>query len=147
MAAFRGIELAEAAVPRGVTFGEAAAMLTAHPVSAVAVLDDDGRVVGVFGSDQLLSGIFPRYLRELRHTAFAKDDDELLGRWLREHRDEPIGDHMHAPVTLDEDASATHAAEVFLHCELDALPVVRNERFLGMLGRSEFCRAMLEDTR
>jgi len=51
--------------------------------------------------------------------------------------------HMRPPVTLDEDSSAIHAAERFLHCDFGALPVVRNGRFVGMLGRAEFCRAVL----
>ena len=76
-----GIELVPAAVHRGVTFREAAEALTVHPVSALAVLDDtNDRVVGVFGGDDLLRGLFPRYLEELHHTAFARDDPALLAR-------------------------------------------------------------------
>jgi CBS domain-containing protein len=140
-----GIQLVPAAVRRDVTFREAAEALTAHPVSALAVLDErNGRVVGVFGGDDLLRGLFPRYLGELHPTAFARDDPALLERCAERAATEPVEGHMHEPVIIEHDSSATHVAEVFLHCELDALPVVRDGRFVGMLGRSEFCRAMLE---
>jgi len=141
---FLEIELVPAAIRRDATFREAADALTAHPVSALAVLDAADRVVGVFGGADLLSGLFPSYLGELRHTAFARDDPALLERYTREASSEPVERHMHRPVTIEHDASATHVAEVFLHCDLDALPVVRDGRFAGMLGRSEFCREVLK---
>ena len=143
MTALFGIELVPASVRRGATFREAAEVLAAHPVSALAVLDDDGHVVGVFGNEELLRILFPPYLGELRHTAFVRDDRDLLERRAQEAGAAPVERHMHAPTMIDHDASATHVAEVFLHCELDALPVVRDGRFAGMLGRTEFCREML----
>ncbi len=146
MATVLGIELVPASVPVTATVREAAAVLTAHPVSAAAVLDEHQAVVGVFGGDDLLLSLFPRYLDELRHTTFARDDPALLERRAREAGEEAVRDHMARPVMVDVGASATHVAEVFLHCEFDALPVVAEGRFVGMLGRSEFCRAMLEAT-
>jgi CBS domain-containing protein len=144
VADFLGIELVPAAIRRDSTFQEAAETLTAHPVSAVAVLDEAERVVGVFSGDDLLRGVFPRYLGELRHTAFARDDPALLERVARAASKEPVGGYMHRPVSVEQDASATHVAELFLHLDLDALPVVHAGRFVGMLGRSEFCREMLK---
>lgn len=137
------IELVPASVPRTATFLEAAEVLVSHPVTTIAVLDADDRVVGLFGDADLLGGFFPGYLAELRHTAFAGDDDAILGERTRAAATEPVEKHMKRPVTLDEDTSATHAAERFLHCDFGALPVMRDERFVGMLGRAEFCRAVL----
>ncbi len=146
MAQLFGIELVPASVPVGSPFLDAAAVLTAFPVSTIAVLDRDGRVAGLFGGDHLLAGLFPAYLKELRHTAFVTDDELLLERRAREVAGEPVEKHMVEPVVVDAGTSATHVAELFLHCEEDALPVVEDGRFLGMLGRSEFCRVMLRRT-
>jgi CBS domain-containing protein len=143
MADFLGIELAPAAVRVEATFREAVESLAAHPVSAVAVLDEHDRVVGVAGSEALLRGLFPRYLRELRHTAFARDDPALLERCAREASAQPVRAYMGPPVSVEQDASALHVAEVFLHHDYDAVPVVDRGRFVGMLGRAEFCRAMI----
>ena len=138
-----GIELVFAAVPEGATFLEAASSLTEHPVSAIAVLADDDSVVGVFGNDRLIHGLFPHYLEELNHTAFATDDPKVLIRWASEAATEPVNAHMRTPANIDIDASAMHVAEVFLHENHDALAVCENGRFVGMLGRSEFGNAML----
>jgi len=138
-----GIELVPAAVSHAATFREAAEALATQPVSAVAVLGDDEAVVGVVGTEALLHGLFPRYLTELRHTAFVRDDTALLAECALEAGAEPVGEHMADPVVAEHDASATHVAELFLHHDFDALPVVKEGRFIGMLGRAEFCRAMI----
>jgi CBS domain-containing protein len=137
------IELVPASVPRSATFLEAAEELVSHPVTAIAVLDEDDRVVGLFDDAELLGGLFPRYLAELRHTAFADDDAGLLAERARAVAGERVELHMQPPIVLDEAASATHAAERFLHCRHGALPVTRDGRFVGMLGRAELCRAVL----
>ena len=138
------IELVPASVPRTATFLEAAEVLVSHPVTTIAVVDDEGRVVGLFGDADLLSGFFPGYLAELRHTAFASDDEAILGDRAQKLAPEPVEKHMREPVVLDRAASALHAAERFLHCDFGALPVTREQRFVGMLGRAELCRAVLK---
>jgi CBS domain-containing protein len=135
-----GVTLVPASVSPDATFDEAAATLVRHPVSTLAVVDADGRVVGLFGGEDLIRGLFPGYLGELRHTAFAREDAALAAQ-VRTH--EPIRDHVRKPESIEVDSGALHAAERFLHCDVDALPVVQRGRFVGMLGRSEFCRAML----
>ena len=137
------IGLHPASVPRTATFLEAAEKVTNERVETIAVLDADGAVVGLFGGDEVLRGIFPRYLTELRHTAFAADDVGLLRSRIDEVSGEPVERHMRAPVTVDIGASAIHLAERFLHCDFDALAVVEAGRFAGMVRREEFCRAML----
>jgi len=137
------IELVPASVLQTATFLEAAEALVSHPVTTIAVLDGDGRVVGLFGDADLLGGFFPGYLAELRHTAFTGNADAILGERTRAAAAESVEKHMRRPVALDEETGAIHAAERFLHCDFGALPVVRDERFVGMLGRAEFCRAVL----
>lgn len=137
------IELVPASVPEAASFMDAAEVLVAHPVNAIAVVDGEERVVGLFADSDLLKGAFPGYLTELHHTAFADDDASNLAERAAAVASEPVSRHMHDPIVLDASSSATHAAERFLHCDLGALPVTREGRFVGMLGRAELCRAAL----
>lgn len=139
----RDIELVDASVPRTATFADAAEVLISHPVATIAVLDDDEHVVGLFGGEELVRGLFPAYLAELRHTAFASEDKGILEERVRLMETEAVEGHMREPVTLDRETSTLHAAERFLHCDFEALAVVDGERFLGMLPRADFCRAVL----
>jgi CBS domain-containing protein len=137
------IELVPASVARDSTFLQAAEVLVSQPVTTIAVLDRDGRVMGLFADSDLLQGLFPRYLAELRHTSFADDDTPLLAERAKAVAADPVEKHMQKAIVLDEATSGTHAAERFLHCEFGALPVTRKGRFVGMLGRAELCRALL----
>jgi CBS domain-containing protein len=139
----REITLVPASVPATATFREAASALRDSGMPAIAVLDADDRVVGIFTDVDLLRGLFPAYLGELRHTSFLPDDPDALDDRAREASAEPVSEHARPPLQLELDTSTTHAAERFLHCEEGAIPVVEDGRFVGMLGRAEFALAML----
>jgi CBS domain-containing protein len=144
MPTLRDAQLVEASVPEGGSFGDAARALTESRASALAVLGADRRVVGFFTANALIAGLVPRYLRELRHTAFADDDLEALARRGREAASEPVTRHLSRAVVLELDTSATHAAERFLHTNAAAIAVVEQERFVGLLARSELARLLVE---
>ena len=136
------LPLVDAAVPRSASFREAAQVLCASGLSAIAVIDERRRVVGLFTEDDFIAGLFPGYLAELYHTAFAPEQLAATAR-ARETAEEPVERHMREPILVEVDSSMLHAAEVFLHCEWGALAVVESERFVGMLAQVEFCRRLL----
>ncbi len=143
----REFPLTETAVEHTATFGDAADELVRTHVDAIAVIDGERRVVGLFTNDDVVQGLFPRYLAELRHTAFLADQLEELKQRLVPVLQEPVSEHMRKPVVLDIETSASHAAEKFLHCEWGAVAVVDDGRFAGMLSEVEFARVMLERMR
>lgn len=143
------VQLVDAQIAQDATLLEAAGVLVEKRVSALAMLDDDGKIIGVFGERTLIEGLFPSYLGELHHTAFAVDDTQILDRCAQQAATEPAREHLveAEEITLDEDTSATHVAELFLHHGLAALPVIRDGTFVGMLRRTDFARAMLNRQR
>jgi CBS-domain-containing membrane protein len=145
MRTLANIELVNASVPRAATFLEASRVLTGHPTPLIAVLDERSGVAGLFGGEQMLRGLFPKYLEDLHHTAFATEDIALLLERADRVLDDPVERHMEkAIMVVEAESSAMHVAERFLHSDLPALPVVARGEFRGMLVRSDFCRAMLE---
>ncbi len=144
MSTLHDIELVDASVSSSATFAEAALTLSESRLSALAVVDGD-RVVGLFTDEQLLLGISPRYLDELKHTAFLERELPSLRERALAVRDEPVAKHMRKPVTIELEGSSMHAAERFVHCHEGALPVVDDDdRFLGMLSRTDFAHALLK---
>ena len=139
-----GIPLVDACVAPTATFAEAARVLSERRLPALAVVED-GRVVGVFTDEELLLGISPRYLDELRHTAFVETELPSLRDRATEVAGEPVREHMRKPTTIELEAGSLHAAERFVHCDESALPVVDDENnFVGMLSRTEFAHALLK---
>src|ERR671923_759411 len=130
MPILRDMKLLPVSVQAHTGFLEAARrLLTAH-TSAIAVVDDAERVIGLFTDDDLLRGLFPRYLGELRHTAFVREESRALAARLEQARGEPVERYMREPMTVDIGATAIHVAERFLHSPWGALAVVEDERFL-----------------
>jgi CBS domain-containing protein len=105
------------------------------------VLDDADRVAGLFTDDDLLRGLFPRYLEELHHTAFLGGDG--LQATVQAVAAEKVARYMREPVSVDIDAGAAHVVERFLHTPWGAIAVVEADRFVGMLDQLEFTRRLL----
>jgi CBS domain-containing protein len=144
MSTLHDIALVDASVDASATFGDAAQTLSASRLSALAVLHE-GKVIGLFTDEELLLGVSPRYLDELRHTAFLETELPSLRERAREVRGEPVREHMRRPITIELEGSSMHATERFVHCDEGALPVVDDDdRFVGMLSRTEFAHALLK---
>jgi CBS domain-containing protein len=143
MSSLHGIELIPASVDASATFDEAARTLSESRLPALAVLEE-GRVVGLFTDEELLLGVSPRYLDELRHTAFLESELPSLRERAAAVRAEPVREHMRKPITVELDSSSLHASERFVHSDEGAIAVVDDDgRFVGMLSRTEFAYAML----
>ena len=147
MPAVREIQLVDVSISHDATFAEAAVALCHSGVAAIAVVDGEQRVVGAFTSDDLLRGLYPRYLGEMRHTAFLKEGSDSLEVALDHSGADPVADHMQDPQTVDIDAGGAHVAERFLHLEASALAVVEDDRFRGMLDQVAFARGAVERTK
>jgi CBS domain-containing protein len=141
MATVRDTTLVEASVPETATFADAARVIAEVEVGAIAVLDGRARVVGLFTSDDLLRGLFPGYLDEMDHTAFL--EGTAIEPRPERSADRPVRAFAQRPEVVELDADLAHAAARFLHCPHDAIAVVDDGRFVGMLGQVEFCRAIL----
>jgi CBS domain-containing protein len=145
MATFRDTTLVDASVPETATFAEAARVIAREDVAAIAVLGGNGKVVGLFTSDDLLRGLFPGYLDQMHHTAF------LEGTAIEPRPDRsaqrPVRAFAQPAEIVELDADLAHAAARFLQSPHGAIAVVDRGRFVGMLGQIEFCRAILRSAR
>ena len=143
MPILRDMQLLPVSVQADTGFLEAArALLSAH-TSAIAVVDDADRVIGLFTDDDLLRGLFPRYLSELRHTAFLVEEGQPLRASIAA-AGEPVARYMRKPVTVEIESSAAHVVERFLHTPWGAIAVVEEGRFVGILGQLEFTERLIE---
>jgi CBS domain-containing protein len=144
MALLRDMQLIPVSVGSDAGFLQAARALLAAHSSAIAVVDDRDRVVGLFTDDDLLRGLFPQYLGELRHTAFLVNEGQALRASIEAAAAEPVARYMREPVTVEIDASAAHVVERFLHTPWGAIAVVDAGRFVGMVGQLEFTDRLMQ---
>ncbi len=133
----------DASVPAAASFGRAVAALAASEASAIAVVDENERVVGLLDERQILRGLFPAYLDELMHTAFAEDDEDSIERRREDAMAEPVQRFAAEPITVDVEASFTHVTERFMHCALQGIAVVEDDRYRGVLSLDRYVRALV----
>jgi CBS domain-containing protein len=143
MGPLREMRLVRASAPRSATFLEAARALFGTGISAIAIVDGEQRVIGLFTDDDLLRGLFPGYLGDLHHTAFLREEPGALAVRLEEASGNAVERYMREPITVDIEASAIHVAERFLHSPSGALAVVENERFVGMIDQVDFVEMLM----
>jgi CBS domain-containing protein len=144
MPILRDIPLLPISVQADTGFLDAARALLAAHTSAIAVVDEKGRVIGLFTDDDLLRGLFPEYLSELRHTAFLVDEGQSLSASIEAAASRPVSRYMRNPVTVEIESSAAHVVERFLHTPWGAIAVVEEGRFVGILGQLEFTVRLIE---
>ena len=106
---------------------------------AVPVVDDEGRLAGVFGEREFMEALFPGYLGQLKSASFVRKalDDALEKRATCGR--EPVSKHMLTEhVDVSSNASDAQIAETFFHHRVLLLPVVENEIVVGVITRRDF---------
>jgi CBS domain-containing protein len=126
--------------------GEAVRTLARSGLPALPVVDEEGRIAGVFGERELIKAAMPGYVGTLSSAGFVRRslDEALEARSACVH--EPIAQHMNTEhVELPADPSDLQIAETFLHHRVLVLPVVdREQRVQGVVLRADFFREVAE---
>jgi CBS domain-containing protein len=114
-------------------------------VPALPVVDDDGRLVGIFGEREFISAIFPGYMGELHYAGFVtKATDEVIEK-NAECASAPVSKYMNTEhVDVGSDYSDAQLAETFMHHRVLIVPVADDGRVAGVVTRSDFFRALAE---
>ncbi len=109
------------------------------------VVDEQGRLFGVFGEHQLIAAPFPGYLQELRSGRFVPHSiDEVIEQRLECRRD-PVSRHATTDqVAADPDRSGAELAETFLEHRVLIVPIHDDDHQRGVVTRSDFFRALAE---
>lgn len=114
---------------------EAVAVLAAHSVTSLPVVDDDGQIIGIVSEVDLLRSRLP-------HDPRAQ---------VRPHRDgaDPaptVRDVMsEMAICLSENADAADLAEVLVDNRVRAVPILRGSELVGIVSRRDLLRTLLRD--
>lgn len=124
---------------RDQTVGEAVEQVVGSALPALPVVDEHGRLAGIFGEREFMGALFPGYLKELSYAGFVPSglDDAIERRAAC--RGEAVGQYMHTEhVDVDLSFSDTQLAEIFLHHRVLIIPVVDAGRPVGVVTRADY---------
>lgn len=126
------------AVSRGATFKEMVATVERWKVSALPVLTDDRRVVGVVSeADLLIKEEFRGARLTLTGAARRPDSARAVGTTAEELMSSPV-------ITVDANATLPQAARVMAHRRVKRLPVTDAfGRLVGVVSRSDLLKVFL----
>lgn len=113
--------------------------------NGLIVTDEDGRVVGILSSWDVIQVIVPDYLEEDRHLAAFESGDTFAARIL-ELADSPVESFMTAPVrTVTPSDTLMEAATILSEAHIRQLPVIDDKGILvGYLNRTDMKLAIAE---
>jgi tellurite resistance protein TerC len=125
------------------SIGEAASLMAASGVTGLPVVDGEGRLMGVVTEGDLLRreelGNVPD--TPLWRTLFT--DDDTLARAFAKAYGRRVREAMSRDLkTVAEDMALGRAAEMLFRLKLKRLPVMRGDKLIGILSRSDVIRAL-----
>lgn len=131
-------------VPPEMPVAALAELLSTQGISAVPVVDKDGRPLGIVTEGDLIRrladekpGPLGWFLGQFRNP------ERLAGRFMKAHgataRDVMTTDL----VTVEEDASAEEIARLMEQHRIKRVPVVRDGKIVGIVSRADLLRAIL----
>ena len=125
-----------------------ALLLFKNGISAVPVLDEDGKPVGMVSEGDLLPrNESERAARRDWWLKLLAEGEELNPDYVSDFdsQDRPARQIMTSPViTVAEDTDLAGVAEILSSHRIKRAPVVRNGRVIGIVSRADLVRALAE---
>jgi acetoin utilization protein AcuB len=121
----------------------AAKLMNAESLPAIMVVDKDGKLVGILSEKDLFRAIYPDYGEYFIDPHAFTDEDSREAR-VTEVRKNPI--HMYMSKNVRSVHPETHlmiAGGLMLSHHLHQLPVVEDERIVGIVSREYLFKRIL----
>lgn len=121
------------------TLAEAARLMLDHGINSLPVLDDSDRVVGMIG------------IRDVLRAPMPSGSETPILKWDRlDEKAESLRTTLvkavmaRRVVAVDESASVVDVAALMANRGLHPIPVMRGDELLGVVGRADVVKALLD---
>ncbi len=119
------------------TLREAAELMIRLGVTSLAVVSK-GRLVGVIRLADLLTAPLPAHYQA--HASERRDEAQLLETWKSLEVQQIMNNK---PIAVSEDMPLMKAVALMINQDRQQLPVLREEKVVGMLTRADVVRTLL----
>ncbi|WP_064123553.1 CBS domain-containing protein [Halotalea alkalilenta] len=130
------------------TLSEIAGLFTKHSISAAPVCDSAGKVLGIVSERDLLRP-FGKEIEQRRDWWLAflvegSDPAPALAEFMRRGHYQASLLMTSPAITVGEDASLIELADIMLREGVKRLPVMRDDRLVGIVSRADLVRSISE---
>ena len=127
------------------TVADATRAVLDSDLPALPVIDEQQRLLGIFGEREFLGAVFPGYLKELKYAGFVKRSLEAALEKRSSCSAEEVRSYVNTEhVDVGSDFSDAEVAEIFLHHRVLLVPVVEDRKVVGVITRADFFRSVAE---
>ena len=113
-----------------------------HKVTAVPVVDEENRVVGMVTEGDLIRAILPSYV-ELHENSLYLHNFEYLEERVHHVENMQVKEIMTPSViSVTEDTPILKVGSIFLLKRIERIPVMRGDKLVGIISRSDIYRAI-----
>jgi CBS domain-containing protein len=117
-----------------------AQLMLRHRVSALPVLDDDGRLVGIVSEGDLMRrGELGRDQHRSWWLNLFAGPEEIATEYVKQHGQRAKDVMTSRVVSIDEHASVATIAAILEEKRVKRLPVLRDGRLIGIVSRAICC--------
>jgi CBS domain-containing protein len=115
-----------------------------HGVTTLSVINDQGELVGVVTESELLKAMLPGY-SELLDTLQYMQDFEYLEDRADEVEDVPVREIMlRGAISVTENTPLMRVISLFLLKAASHIPVVRDNRIVGVVARTDIAELVFD---
>jgi CBS domain-containing protein len=130
-------------VPPEATILDAARLMLDHKISGLPVVTDGGRVVGIISEHDLLRGGTDEVQAERSHWLRLMIEKSNLANAFERFQERTVREAMTPdPVTITETAPLEEAGRLIEEKGIKRLPVVRDNKLVGIIARTDIIRAI-----
>lgn len=127
------------------TLLQSIALMAAHKMSGLPVLNNDGRVVGFISEKDVLRAVIPGYLGYM-DDSFAMPDIEKIKSRIKLVGNDVVRDYMSKGVTVfDEYETVSNAMVTMFKKDIRRAPVVAANSLVGVVDREEILKGFVRD--
>jgi CBS domain-containing protein len=121
---------------------EVASIMCLYRIPGIPVVENDGKLMGIIAEKDVLHRMFPT-LENLMEGGMANVDlDKQMGKY-KEILALPVSDLMtRNPITVSPEMHVLRAASVMVRNRFRRIPVVHNDRLVGMLSLGDVHKAI-----
>jgi CBS domain-containing protein len=128
----------------GDTLHRAAEIIALSGVGDLMVIDDDNNFVGVLSVGDVLRAAMPNMEEILEEGGTLEQAYRLFLRKGSDLMYKPVAPLViREPIVVDPDDHVAKAATVMLEKNIHRLPVVKDGRLVGTVGRADICQAVV----
>ena len=124
---------------------EALDLLFEMEISGLPVIDERGKLVGMFTEKDILTSILPSYMEKVGSFIY-QDNPKALKQKIINMRGVKVKEMMRRNViTVNEDANLCEAARIMLIQKVRRLPVLNQAKeVVGIVSRGDIVKALFE---